>query len=103
MWQIWISRTVLCAPSLLVDVIRRKAIILGDKEVEENVLTIKILKTQEQVSIKIEELDSLMENIERIRMNRTHHNGTLRMEHVNETVELVGWVSKRETLDHSIY
>jgi len=46
----------------LVDRYKAKAaIILGDKEVEENVLTIKNIETQEQVSIKIEELDSLME------------------------------------------
>ena len=28
-------------------------------------------------------------------MNRTHHNGTLRIEDVNKEVELVGWVAKR--------
>ncbi len=34
-------------------------------------------------------------NVEwRIMMNRTHHNNELRLRHVNETVELKGWVSK---------
>lgn len=33
-------------------------------------------------------------------MNRTHHNGDLRLENVNEHVELVGWVAKKETLDN---
>ena len=36
-------------------------------------------------------------------MNRTHHNGTLRMEHVNETVELVGWVSKRRNFGSIVF
>lgn len=33
--------------------------------------------------------------VRRIDMNRTHHNGTLRLEHVGLEVELVGWVAKR--------
>ena len=31
-------------------------------------------------------------------MNRTHHNGDLRLENVNEHVELVGWVAQKKKL-----
>ncbi|AMC93186.1 aspartyl-tRNA synthetase [Erysipelothrix larvae] len=36
-------------------------------------------------------------------MKRTHHNGTLRMEHVGQRVELVGWVSKRRNFGSIVF
>ena len=31
-------------------------------------------------------------------MNRTHHNGQLRMKHVDQNVNLIGWVAKKRNL-----
>ena len=36
-------------------------------------------------------------------MNRTHHNGELRITHENETVELLGWVSKRRNFGSIVF
>ena len=36
-------------------------------------------------------------------MNRTHHNGELRLEHVNEHVELIGWVAKKRNLGSLVF
>ena len=36
-------------------------------------------------------------------MNRTHHNGELRIEHVNEQVELIGWVAKKRNLGSLVF
>lgn len=36
-------------------------------------------------------------------MKRTHHNGELRINHVNEKVTLVGWVSKRRNLGSLVF
>lgn len=36
-------------------------------------------------------------------MNRTHHNGDLRLENVNEHVELVGWVAKKRNFGQLVF
>lgn len=36
-------------------------------------------------------------------MNRTHHNGSLRLENVNEHVELVGWVAKKRNFGQLVF
>ncbi|MEG0368136.1 MAG: OB-fold nucleic acid binding domain-containing protein, partial [Coprobacillus sp.] len=36
-------------------------------------------------------------------MNRTHNNGELRIEHVNQTVELIGWVAKKRNLGSLVF
>ena len=36
-------------------------------------------------------------------MNRTHHNGDLRLENVNEHVELVGWVAKKRNFGQLLF
>lgn len=36
-------------------------------------------------------------------MNRTNYNGTLRMSHIGETVELLGWVSKRRNFGSIVF
>lgn len=36
-------------------------------------------------------------------MNRTHHNGDLRLENVNEHVELVGWVAKKRNFGQLMF
>lgn len=36
-------------------------------------------------------------------MNRTHHNGELRLENVNEHVELVGWVAKKRNFGQLVF
>ncbi len=36
-------------------------------------------------------------------MNRTHNNGELRIEHVGEHVELIGWVSKKRNLGSLVF
>ena len=38
-----------------------------------------------------------------ISMNRTHYNGTLRHTHINEQVELLGWVSKRRNFGSIVF
>ena len=34
-------------------------------------------------------------------MNRTHNNGELRLSHVGDNVELIGWVAKKRNLGGS--
>lgn len=36
-------------------------------------------------------------------MNRTHHNGDLRLENVNEHVELIGWVAKKRNFGQLVF
>lgn len=36
-------------------------------------------------------------------MNRTHHNGELRIEHVNTDVQLIGWVAKKRNLGSLVF
>ena len=36
-------------------------------------------------------------------MERTHHNGNLRLSNVNEKVTLVGWVAKRRNLGSLVF
>lgn len=36
-------------------------------------------------------------------MNRTHHNGDLRLENVNEHVELVGWIAKKRNFGQLVF
>ena len=36
-------------------------------------------------------------------MNRTHHNGQLRIENVGEIVELKGWVAKKRNLGALVF
>ena len=36
-------------------------------------------------------------------MNRTHNNGELRMEHVGQSVELIGWVAKKRNLGSLVF
>ena len=36
-------------------------------------------------------------------MNRTHHNGELRIEHINTDVQLIGWVAKKRNLGSLVF
>ena len=36
-------------------------------------------------------------------MNRTHHNGQLRIENVGENVQLIGWVAKKRNLGALVF
>ncbi len=36
-------------------------------------------------------------------MNRTHHNGELRIEHINTDIQLIGWVAKKRNLGSLVF